>query len=138
MAALLAGTKIPADFYRMIVVDIHVCCCVCCRYGKIQSVKIQPPAKDSETTITATVAFMDIRSASKAHNSKNTIDSNVLRTEYWDALSSTVRTQGDSARSSSSIPGASGTYGSGAPASTVSRSAGSNGSSGAHGSWTTG
>lgn len=108
------------------------------RYGKIQSVKIQPSsAKECETTITATVAFMDIRSASKAHNSKNIIDSNVLRTEYWDALSSTVRTQGDSARSGSSVPGGSG-YGSAAPVSTVSRGAGSNGSSGPHGSWTTG
>ncbi|KAK7481424.1 hypothetical protein BaRGS_00027380 [Batillaria attramentaria] len=46
-------------------------------YGKIQSVKLQP-SKDNDSTLTATVAFMDIRSASKAHLSKNTIDNAVL------------------------------------------------------------
>ena len=118
---------------------IHSLCWFCThRYGKIQSVKLQPAAKDNDTaTSTATVAFMDIRSASKAHNSKNTIDSNVLRTEYWDALSSTSRSQGESGRGGSAAGGNS-TYTSGAPASTVSRTGGSSGSGGTHGSWTAG
>ncbi|OWF44060.1 Protein split end [Mizuhopecten yessoensis] len=51
------------------------------RYGKIQSVKFHDKKEDEEG-ISATVAFGDIKSASKAHNSENTIDSKSLVTAY--------------------------------------------------------
>ena len=51
------------------------------RYGKIQSVKILPQ-KENERTTSATVAFMDIKSASKAHNTDNNIDAVRIITEY--------------------------------------------------------
>lgn len=53
------------------------------RYGKIQSVKLQPRnADDDASSASATVAFMDICAASKAHAAENCIESNVLRTDY--------------------------------------------------------
>lgn len=50
-------------------------------YGKIQNVKFHPK-KENELGITATVAFMDIKCASKAYSSENKIENVVLRTEY--------------------------------------------------------
>lgn len=52
-----------------------------CRHGKIQSVKIHAQ-KDSENATNATVAFTDIKSAAKAHNAENRIETNLLCTEY--------------------------------------------------------
>ncbi|KAK3104914.1 hypothetical protein FSP39_013101 [Pinctada imbricata] len=50
------------------------------RYGKIQSVKLHK--KESEEGLSATVAFGDIKSASKAYGSENRIEGNLLTTEY--------------------------------------------------------
>ncbi|XP_059158744.1 uncharacterized protein LOC131942822 isoform X2 [Physella acuta] len=58
------------------------------RYGRIQSVKLQA-AKDNESGSTATVAFNDIKSAAKAHNAKNILGELTLRTDYWEASTST-------------------------------------------------
>ncbi|KAK6176222.1 hypothetical protein SNE40_014546 [Patella caerulea] len=49
------------------------------RYGKIQSVRVHN-GKENEGG--ATVAFMDIKSAAKAHNAENNIDGSVVQTEY--------------------------------------------------------
>ncbi|ELU06100.1 hypothetical protein CAPTEDRAFT_212696 [Capitella teleta] len=51
------------------------------RHGKIQSVKLLA-SKDDGAVKSAVVAFMDIRSASKAQNSENKLDGNVLQTQY--------------------------------------------------------
>lgn len=59
-----------------------------CRYGKIQSVKLQPP-KDNDAGSTATVAFNDIKSAAKAHHAKNNIGDVTLRTDYWEGSTGT-------------------------------------------------
>lgn len=97
-----------------------------CRYGKIQSVKLQP-AKDNETTLTATVAFMDIRSASKAHTSKHTLENAVLRTDYWDATSSTPsRSQGNGG-GGGNVGGGSSGGGAATPASTTTSNSSSTG-----------
>lgn len=53
------------------------------RYGKIQSVKLLPQKENERTS--ATVAFMDIKSASKAHNTDNNIDAVRIITEYSEA-----------------------------------------------------
>lgn len=54
-----------------------------CRYGRVQSVKLLPRAKDDEGSgICATVSFMDIKSASKAHNNEQKLEERVLSTEY--------------------------------------------------------
>ena len=60
------------------------------RYGKIQSVKLVSQ-KDVERP-SATVAFMDIKSASKAHNTVNKLDGVPVLTEYSEptATGSTV------------------------------------------------
>ncbi|XP_036369681.1 msx2-interacting protein isoform X4 [Octopus sinensis] len=50
-------------------------------YGKIQNVKFHPK-KENEVGISATVAFMDIKCASKAYSSENKIENVILRTEY--------------------------------------------------------
>lgn len=52
------------------------------RYGKIQSVRIHPRKEASDGGACCTVAFMDIKSASKAHNSENRIDNSLLHTDY--------------------------------------------------------
>ncbi|XP_005108110.2 msx2-interacting protein, partial [Aplysia californica] len=59
------------------------------RYGKIQSVKLQP-AKENDAGSTATVAFNDIRSAAKAHHAKNSLGEVTLRTDYWEGSSGTA------------------------------------------------
>lgn len=93
---------------------------------------------------------MDIKSASKAHSSKNIIDNAVLRTDYWEATSSSsTRTQGDTNRtpggtnSGGGVGGGGGSSGSGVfhhgsgLTSAVNRSG--SGSSGPYaGSWTGG
>lgn len=54
-----------------------------CRYGRVQSVKLLPRAKDDEGSgVCATVSFMDIKSASKAHNNEQKLEERVLSTEY--------------------------------------------------------
>ncbi|XP_049817476.1 protein split ends isoform X3 [Aethina tumida] len=57
------------------------------RYGRVQSVKLLPRVAKEETgeiSMACTVAFMDIRSASKAHNSELKIDDRTLNTEYYE------------------------------------------------------
>ncbi|GIY27457.1 hypothetical protein CDAR_240701 [Caerostris darwini] len=53
------------------------------RYGKVQSVKILPK-KEEESGSCATVAFIDIKSAAKAHNADNKIDDRTLKTDYYE------------------------------------------------------
>ncbi|XP_013774796.1 LOW QUALITY PROTEIN: msx2-interacting protein-like [Limulus polyphemus] len=54
------------------------------RYGKVQSVKILPKKDENTSTVAATVAFIDIRSAAKAHNADNKIDERTLKTDYYE------------------------------------------------------
>ena len=57
-----------------------------CSYGRVQSVKLLPRLKeeDGSTGLSATVAFMDIKSASKAHNMEHKLDERCLSTEYYE------------------------------------------------------
>lgn len=49
----------------------------------MQSVKLLPRAKDDEGSgVCATVSFMDIKSASKAHNIEQKLEDRTLTTEY--------------------------------------------------------
>ncbi|XP_014262503.1 protein split ends isoform X3 [Cimex lectularius] len=56
------------------------------RYGRVQSVKLLGrSSKDEENSsggVCATVSFMDIKSAAKAHHSEQKLDERVLTTEY--------------------------------------------------------
>jgi hypothetical protein len=56
------------------------------RYGRVQSVKILARSKEEValggTGVCATVSFMDIKSASKAHNVDQKMDDQSLSTEY--------------------------------------------------------
>lgn len=68
------------------------------RYGKVQSVKILP-ARNGENacnatgnTVCATVAFIDIRSAAKAHTGDNKIDERILKTDYYEPPASSTAT----------------------------------------------
>ena len=60
------------------------------RYGKIQSVKLHRAAGSAASG--AVVAFMDITSASKAHNSENTVDGHAVETGYNEPASAGVST----------------------------------------------
>lgn len=70
------------------------------RYGKVQSVKILPRSKTEESnnnngsssSVSATVAFIDIRSAAKAHNSENKIEERTLKTDYYEPPASSTAT----------------------------------------------
>lgn len=53
----------------------------CCRYGRVESVKILPK-RSSEGGRASFVDFVDIRSATKAHESANRIGDRELRTDY--------------------------------------------------------
>lgn len=50
-------------------------------YGRVQSVKLVPGGAGSQC---ATVSFMDIKSAAKAHNAEHTLDEHLLSTEYYE------------------------------------------------------
>lgn len=50
------------------------------RYGKVQSVKIRRDADG----VCATVSFIDLRSAAKAHVAENKLDERLLKTEYYE------------------------------------------------------
>lgn len=56
------------------------------RYGRVQSVKILARSKEEVALggsgVCATVSFMDIKSASKAHNVEQKLDDRCLSTEY--------------------------------------------------------
>uniref|UniRef100_A0AAR5QA79 RRM domain-containing protein n=1 Tax=Dendroctonus ponderosae TaxID=77166 RepID=A0AAR5QA79_DENPD len=56
-------------------------------YGRVQSVKLlprTPEEKTGEVQMACTVAFMDIKSASKAHNAELKIDDRTLNTKYYE------------------------------------------------------
>lgn len=53
------------------------------RYGRVQSVKLLAK-KDEENGVCATVAFIDIKSASKAQSAENKIDERTLKTDYYE------------------------------------------------------
>jgi len=68
------------------------------RFGKIQKVKLErkPDDTDSDereegciTSLTATVAFTDIKSASTAHKAEKKIGNNVLSSEYSSGFGAT-------------------------------------------------
>lgn len=71
----------------------------CYSYGRVQSVKLLPRVttkeETGEITMACTVAFMDIKSASKAHNAELKIDDRTLNTEYYepDAIPSAASPQ---------------------------------------------
>ncbi|KAJ8715094.1 hypothetical protein PYW08_005075 [Mythimna loreyi] len=62
------------------------------RYGRVQNVKLLGRADNIATGVNAggasgvcaTVAFMDIKSASKAHNAEHVLDERTLTTEYYE------------------------------------------------------
>lgn len=66
------------------------------RYGKVQSVKILPRNNKYERgtnngtnnngngSVSATVAFIDIKSAAKAHSQENKIEERTLKTDYYE------------------------------------------------------
>lgn len=53
----------------------------------MQSVKILGHNKDEEGGEAATVAFMDIKSANKAHSVEHKIEDRLLKTDYYDPSS---------------------------------------------------
>ena len=57
-------------------------CPVSARYGRVQSVKLL--SADGAAGPAATVAFIDIKSAAKAHNAENRVEERPLLTEYYD------------------------------------------------------
>ncbi|KAM3965799.1 LOW QUALITY PROTEIN: spen family transcriptional repressor split ends [Aphomia sociella] len=63
------------------------------RYGRVQNVKLLGRTESANAVTTtnsgssgvcATVAFMDIKSASKAHNAEHVLDERTLTTEYYE------------------------------------------------------
>ena len=62
------------------VLEFMIFSCSGFSHGKIQSVKLLQT--QGGETCNAIVAFMDIKSASKAHNSENVIDGVVVQTQY--------------------------------------------------------
>ncbi|KAG6443255.1 hypothetical protein O3G_MSEX002822 [Manduca sexta] len=62
------------------------------RYGRVQNVKLLGRTENAtigvgssgNSGICATVAFMDIKSASKAHNAEHVLDERTLTTEYYE------------------------------------------------------
>ncbi|XP_045451498.1 msx2-interacting protein-like [Melitaea cinxia] len=62
------------------------------RYGRVQNVKLLGRMESPSATtngsansgVCATVAFMDIKSASKAHNVEHVLDERTLTTEYYE------------------------------------------------------
>ena len=71
----------------LIVLHILIYVFVVFSYGKIQSVKFT----NDENGRAAVVAFMDIKSASKAHSAEIKLDGNVLHTEYSEASGGGVK-----------------------------------------------
>ena len=91
-----------------------------CRYGRVQSVKLLPrTVKDDDAGsqnsgggsggLCAAVAFMDIKSAAKAHASENSLDDRNLVTDYYEPLlhCSDTGSSGASAVATSTTPVAS-------------------------------
>lgn len=97
----------------MFIFDIKLLLIICCRYGRVQSVKLLPRGEEcpvdggslgegneggsgagggvsvgggsaSTGGASATVAFMDIKSAAKAHATEHTLDERALTTQYYE------------------------------------------------------
>ncbi|XP_075540725.1 spen family transcriptional repressor split ends isoform X2 [Dermacentor variabilis] len=68
------------------------------RYGKVQSVKIRRDADG----VCATVSFIDLRSAAKAHVAENKLDDRLLKTEYYEPAAATLFSHDDGAAGASS------------------------------------
>ena len=64
-----------------------------CRFGRVQSVKILSHNKDEDGEA-ATVAFMDIKSANKAHGVEHKIEDRLLKTDYYDPSSFVTASSG--------------------------------------------
>ncbi|KAL1418557.1 hypothetical protein MTO96_005595 [Rhipicephalus appendiculatus] len=64
------------------------------RYGKVQSVKIRRDADG----VCATVSFIDLRSAAKAHVAENKLDERLLKTEYYEPPAATLFSHDDGSR----------------------------------------
>lgn len=60
----------------------------CCRHGKIQSVRLVP--KNENEKQAAIVAFMDIKAASKAHDSENVLSGVTALTCYNESFTATL------------------------------------------------
>lgn len=56
----------------------------------MQSVKILPKKEDDSGGACATVAFIDIKSAAKAHNADNKIEDRTLKTDYYEPPASST------------------------------------------------
>jgi hypothetical protein len=66
----------------------------------VQSVKILGHSSKDEEGEAATVAFMDIKSANKAHSVEHKIEDRLLKTDYYDPSSFTVDSNCDRATNS--------------------------------------
>ena len=75
----------PLCCYGLLGYDIHYSL-INFRFGRVQSVKILSHNKDEEGEA-ATVAFMDIKSANKAHSIEHKIEDRLLKTDYYDPSS---------------------------------------------------
>ncbi|XP_045500504.1 protein split ends isoform X2 [Colias croceus] len=101
------------------------------RYGRVQNVKLLGRMENASTGagggsnsgVCATVAFMDIKSASKAHNIEHVLDERTLTTEYYEPAAIPSSAGAPSAGSSPAGSGYSGSSSSvnstSAPASTT-------------------
>ncbi|XP_047521792.1 protein split ends-like isoform X4 [Pieris napi] len=101
------------------------------RYGRVQNVKLLGRMETASTGasggsnsgVCATVAFMDIKSASKAHNIEHVLDERTLTTEYYEPTAIPTAAGAPSAGSSPAGSGYSGSSSSvnstSAPASTT-------------------
>lgn len=86
------------------------------RYGRVQNVKLLGRTDNVTTAVVAggtsgvcaTVAFMDIKSASKAHNAEHVLDERTLTTEYYEPAAIPSATGAPSAGSSPAGSGYSG------------------------------
>ncbi|CAK1555633.1 unnamed protein product [Leptosia nina] len=100
------------------------------RYGRVQNVKLLGRMEGASTGasggsnsgVCATVAFMDIKSASKAHNIEHVLDERTLTTEYYEPAAIPTAAGAPSAGSSpagSGYSGSSSSVNSTTPASTT-------------------
>ncbi|XP_060804882.1 protein split ends isoform X2 [Amyelois transitella] len=87
------------------------------RYGRVQNVKLLgrtesanaiPAPSGGSSGVCATVAFMDIKSASKAHNAEHVLDERTLTTEYYEPAAIPTSAGAPSAGSSPAGSGYSG------------------------------
>ena len=82
--------------------------CSACSYGRVQSVKLLPRLKDDSldgaSGLCATVAFMDIKSAAKAHLTEHKLDERCLSTEYYEPAAIPAPPHGPAAAAAPAYP----------------------------------